>query len=137
MLPRPTAARTAPDTRPTIIVSMKPIAMMPTWTRTIGSASATVARSSLWWGGGAVGEWVGAFMAEQCMLIPSRQSVPPLHHPTIPLLSKPRPIRTASEHSIEVPRTARYYVLGDATGGDLWIVVHGFGQLAGDFIEYF
>ncbi len=52
-------------------------------------------------------------------------------------MTKPRPIRTASEHSIEVPRTARYYVLGDATGGDLWIVLHGFGQLAGDFIEYF
>ena len=54
-----------------------------------------------------------------------------------PAMTKPRPIRTASEHSIEVPRTARYYVLGEATGGDLWIVLHGFGQLAGDFIEYF
>lgn len=52
-------------------------------------------------------------------------------------MTKPRPIRTASEHSIEVPRTARYYVLGEATSGDLWIVLHGFGQLAGDFIEYF
>ena len=52
-------------------------------------------------------------------------------------MTKPRPIRTATEHSIEVPRTARYCVLGDATGGDLWIVLHGFGQLACDFIEYF
>lgn len=52
-------------------------------------------------------------------------------------MTKPRPIRTAVEHTIEVPRTARYYVLGDAVGGDLWIVLHGFGQLAGDFIEYF
>ena len=52
-------------------------------------------------------------------------------------MTKPRPIRTAAEHSIEIPRTARYYVLGDARGGDLWIVLHGFGQLAGDFIEYF
>jgi predicted esterase len=52
-------------------------------------------------------------------------------------MTKPRPIRTAVEHNIEVPRTARYYVLGDAVGGDLWIVLHGFGQLAGDFIEYF
>ena len=50
---------------------------------------------------------------------------------------KPRPIRTAAEHAIEVPRTARYHVLGDAAGSDLWIVLHGFGQLAGDFIEYF
>src|SRR3954470_10374247 len=66
------------------------------------------------------------------MYAPVDSTIPPSS-----LVSKPRPIRTASEHSIEVPRTARYYVLGDATGGDLWIVVHGFGQLAGDFIEYF
>lgn len=52
-------------------------------------------------------------------------------------MTKPRPIRTAVEHTIEVPRSARYYVMGDAVGGDLWIVLHGFGQLAGDFIEYF
>lgn len=52
-------------------------------------------------------------------------------------MSKPRPIRTAIEHTIEVPRTARYYEMGSAVGGDLWIVLHGFGQLAGDFIEYF
>lgn len=54
-----------------------------------------------------------------------------------PAMTKPRPIRTAVEHSLEVPRTARYYQMGDAVGGDLWIVLHGFGQLAGDFIEYF
>ena len=54
-----------------------------------------------------------------------------------PAMTKPRPIRTAEEHSIEVPRTARYYLMGSATGGDLWIVLHGFGQLAGDFVEYF
>src|SRR3954464_2604730 len=52
-------------------------------------------------------------------------------------MTKPRPIRTATEHSIEVSRTARYYVLGDIRGGDLWIVLHGFGQLACDFVEYF
>ena len=53
-------------------------------------------------------------------------------------MSRPRPIRTATEFSIEVPRTARYYMLGDGhRGGDLWVVLHGFGQLAGDFIEYF
>ena len=52
-------------------------------------------------------------------------------------MTKPRPIRTATDHVIEVPRTARYYLLGDARGADLWIVLHGFGQLAGDFIEYF
>ena len=53
------------------------------------------------------------------------------------VMTKPRPIRTAAEYTIEVQRTARYYVLGEATGGDLWIVLHGFGQLAGDFAEYF
>lgn len=54
------------------------------------------------------------------------------------LLPKPRPIRTAAEHHVEVPRTARYYVLGgNAVGGELWVVLHGFGQLAGDFVEYF
>jgi predicted esterase len=53
-------------------------------------------------------------------------------------VSKARPIRTATEQHIEVPRTARYYVLGTgARGGELWIVLHGFGQLAGDFVEYF
>ena len=54
-------------------------------------------------------------------------------------MTRPRPIRTASEHSLVVPRTARYYVLGGdaARGQELWIVLHGFGQLAGDFIEYF
>lgn len=52
-------------------------------------------------------------------------------------MTKPRPIRTATERSIEVPRTARYYEMGDAVGGDLWVVLHGFGQLAGDFVEYF
>jgi predicted esterase len=53
------------------------------------------------------------------------------------LMTKPRPIRTSAEHTIEVPRTARYYVIGEAIGGDLWMVLHGHGQLAGDFIEYF
>ena len=54
-------------------------------------------------------------------------------------MPRPRPIRTATEHAIEVPRTARYYVLGDTRvrGTDLWIVLHGIGQLAGDFVEYF
>ena len=54
-------------------------------------------------------------------------------------MTTPRPKRTATEHSIEVPRTARYYVLGEegGPGRELWIVLHGFGQLAGDFVEYF
>lgn len=54
-------------------------------------------------------------------------------------MTKPRPIRSAAEHTIEVPRTARYYTIGpdEATIDELWIVLHGFGQLAGDFVEYF
>jgi predicted esterase len=54
-------------------------------------------------------------------------------------MTRPRPIRTATERSIVVPRTARYYVIGDDSDAidELWIVLHGFGQLAGVFIEYF
>lgn len=44
-----------------------------------------------------------------------------------------------TEHSIVVPRTARYYSLGPAHGfpRELWIVCHGYGQLAGRFIQQF
>lgn len=50
-----------------------------------------------------------------------------------------RPARSASEHTIEVPRTARYFTIGDESGavGELWFVLHGFGQLAGEFVRYF
>lgn len=42
-------------------------------------------------------------------------------------------------HHITVPRTARYYVLGapNELVRDVWIVCHGFAQLAEDFIEPF
>lgn len=54
-------------------------------------------------------------------------------------MTKPRPIRTATEHTLEVPRTARYYVIGTESPAieEIWIALHGFGQLAGDFVEYF
>src|SRR4051812_10601385 len=54
-------------------------------------------------------------------------------------VSSLRPLRAASERSIEVPRTARYYVLGDDVGDieEVWFVLHGFGQLARDFVHYF
>jgi predicted esterase len=44
-----------------------------------------------------------------------------------------------AEHSIVVPRTARYYTLGPTHGfpRELWIVCHGYGQLAGRFIRDF
>lgn len=45
----------------------------------------------------------------------------------------------ASEHHIEVRRTARYYMLG--TPGpetrDVWFVCHGYGSMGGDFIREF
>ena len=46
---------------------------------------------------------------------------------------------TAASHAIVVPRTARYYTLGPTHGfpRELWFVVHGFGQLAGRFIQQF
>ena len=43
------------------------------------------------------------------------------------------------EHHLTVRRTARYYTLGDASTPvtDVWIVCHGFGQLARPFVEEF
>ena len=42
-------------------------------------------------------------------------------------------------HSIRVRRTARYYTLGPTHGfpRELWIVCHGYGQLAGKFLRQF
>jgi len=43
---------------------------------------------------------------------------------------------TPHEHHVTVPRTARYYTLG-AAGAEtraVWIVCHGYGQLANEFI---
>ena len=50
-----------------------------------------------------------------------------------------RPLRTGTEHTIEVPRTARYYTIGDESAAvhELWFALHGFGQLAGEFAQYF
>jgi len=46
---------------------------------------------------------------------------------------------TAREHRIEVTRSARYYSLGpdDGTAKELWFVLHGYGQLAAQFIRVF
>jgi predicted esterase len=44
----------------------------------------------------------------------------------------------AVEHRIRVARTARYHVLGDpSSAGEVWLVVHGYGQLAGPFLRRF
>lgn len=42
-------------------------------------------------------------------------------------------------HHIRVERTARYYTLGGDTEPvqTIWFLLHGYGQLAGDFIRYF
>lgn len=41
-------------------------------------------------------------------------------------------------HSITVPRTARYAVLGTPeTASEWWIVLHGYGQRAADFLDAF
>ncbi len=42
------------------------------------------------------------------------------------------------EHHITVPRTARYHTLGDPrTAQAIWIVLHGYGQLARYFLRNF
>lgn len=44
----------------------------------------------------------------------------------------------ATEHSLAVQRTARYYTVGDQqAAGDVWFVCHGYGQLAAAFAESF
>ena len=41
-------------------------------------------------------------------------------------------------HALEVPRTARYYTVGDrATARAVWLALHGYGQLAGYFARHF
>jgi predicted esterase len=44
-----------------------------------------------------------------------------------------------SEHHLTVKRTARYYTLGEPSRSvaDVWVVCHGFGQLARPFIDEF
>jgi predicted esterase len=43
------------------------------------------------------------------------------------------------EHKLTVPRTARYYTLGTPSERirDLWVVCHGYGQLARYFLRHF
>jgi predicted esterase len=44
-----------------------------------------------------------------------------------------------TEHHLAVPRTARYYTLGQpgAATREVWFVLHGYGQLAGRFLRHF
>ena len=44
----------------------------------------------------------------------------------------------ARTHRITVPRTARYYVLGDMLGAaEVWFVLHGYSQLAATLAKWF
>lgn len=45
----------------------------------------------------------------------------------------------ATEHHIQVPRTARYHTIGEPgpETQDVWFVCHGYGQLAADFLRDF
>lgn len=40
-------------------------------------------------------------------------------------------------HRLQVQRTARYHTLGPATARDVWVVLHGYGQRAADFLRPF
>jgi predicted esterase len=56
-----------------------------------------------------------------------------------PIVGDAPPELAATRHSIVVPRTARYYTLGPTHGfpREIWFVCHGYGQLAGRFIQEF
>lgn len=43
------------------------------------------------------------------------------------------------EHRLSVPRSARYFTIGDdpKTAQEIWFVLHGYGQLAGRFLRHF
>ncbi len=43
-----------------------------------------------------------------------------------------------TEHHIKIPRTARYFTLGGAAdAAEIWVVLHGYGQLAERFLARF
>jgi len=46
-------------------------------------------------------------------------------------------IPVGEAHTLEVPRTARYLTLGPDGARDVWIVLHGYGQLARRFLRRF
>lgn len=41
------------------------------------------------------------------------------------------------EHHVAIQRTARYYTLDADDVREVWFVLHGYGELAGDFIKHF
>ena len=49
------------------------------------------------------------------------------------------PLAAPHAHHLRTARTARYYTLGGeaAVRASVWVLLHGYGQLAGEFIRYF
>ena len=46
-------------------------------------------------------------------------------------------VGSPTEHRLTTERSARVYTLGDPAAADAWIVLHGYGHLAGRFIGQF
>lgn len=42
-----------------------------------------------------------------------------------------------TEHRLEVYRSARYYTLGEGPAEEVWVICHGYGQRAEDFVQQF
>lgn len=42
-----------------------------------------------------------------------------------------------SMRRMKTPRSARYFELGDRSASEMWLLLHGYGQLARDFIDEF
>ncbi len=45
--------------------------------------------------------------------------------------------RVGRPHNLEIPRTARYLTLGPSDASEIWLVLHGYGQLASRFLRRF
>ena len=54
-------------------------------------------------------------------------------------MSEPRTAPQPHSHHLRVQRTARYFTLGGESGAPktIWFVLHGYGQLAAQFVRYF
>jgi len=50
---------------------------------------------------------------------------------------RPNSTFNATEQHLSVTRTARYWMLGGEAAGEVWLVCHGYGQLAQRFIRRF
>src|SRR5687768_14729449 len=111
--------------------------MRPTCTTTIGVASRTMARMSF-----PVGTSTRTLTLESL-----RISSSPSRGRTLEVIVRTNraqrlphgAIDHMQEHHVTVRRTARYYTLGptESEVAQVWIVCHGFAQLAGRFMRHF